>query len=91
MRKHKLKTLTPEDLEKVVSIAQEEKFPFELLKLDYGLGQTEVVDLMKKTLSKDVFEVWKKAKTLKPKTTKPKIDDDYDDLEGKYYFKNKID
>ena len=95
MRKHKMKTLTPEDFEKIVSIAQEEKFPFELIKLDYGLGQTEVIELMKKTLPKDAFETWKKVKTTlakpKPKATKPIIDDDIDDLGGKYYFKNKFD
>lgn len=94
MRKHKVNQLTPEDLEKIVSIAQEEKFPFELIKLDYGLGQVEVETLMKKTLKKEDFEIWKKAKSsTKPKAKTPKkaVEDDFDDLEDKYYFKNKFD
>ena len=38
------------------------------------------------------FEMWKKkAQASKPKPKPLKIDDFDDDLDGKYYFKNKLD
>ena len=50
---------------------------------------------MRKKLSKDNFELWKKkaaAGKPKPKTFKPNgLEDDIDDLDSKYYFKNKFD
>ena len=51
--------------------------------------------LMRKRLSKDNFELWKKKVTAgkpKPKAFKTNVlDDDIDDLDSKYYFKNKFD
>jgi hypothetical protein len=47
---------------------------------------------MKKKLSADKFEIWKKkANAAKPKPKQIKIDDFDDDLDGKYYIKNKLD
>ncbi|MFN3909236.1 MAG: DUF2805 domain-containing protein [Flavobacterium sp.] len=93
MRKHRPKELTPEEIFKVVSIAQEERKPFEVLKLDFGLSENEVTELMRKRLSKDQFELWKKkvaAAKPKPKMNHRMFDDD-DELDAKYYFKNKFD
>ncbi len=48
---------------------------------------------MRKKLSKDNFELWKKkvaAGKPKPKVTKQNDIED-DDLDSKYYFKNKLD
>lgn len=93
MRKHRSKELTPEEIFKVVSIAQEERKPFEVLKLDFGLTENEVTELMRKRLSKDQFELWKKkvaASKPKPKMNQRMFDDD-DELDAKYYFKNKFD
>ena len=42
-------------------------------------------------LSKDNFELWKKKVTASKPKPKPMVDDDFDDLDGKYYMKNKFD
>ncbi len=91
MKKSKQISLDNEQLERVVSMAQEEKKPFEVIKEEFGLNENEVTEIMRKRLSKDRFELWKKkASASKPKP-KPTYDDFDEDLEGKYYFKNKLD
>ena len=47
---------------------------------------------MKKKLPAEKFEMWKKkASSNKPKPKPIKIDDFDEDLDGKYYIKNKFD
>jgi len=95
MRKSKKIELSYEETERVISMAQEEKKPFEVIKEEFGLTESEVTEIMRKKLSKDNFELWKKKATAgkpKPKTFKTNgLDDDIDDLDSKYYFKNKLD
>jgi len=91
MKKSKRVELDNEQLERVVSMAQEEKKPFEVLKAEFGITENEVTELMRKRLSKDNFELWKKKVAANKPKPKPIIDDFDDDLEGKYYIKNKFD
>jgi len=47
---------------------------------------------MRKKLSKDNFELWKKKVAGSKPKPKPAVIDDFDeDLDGKYYLKNKFD
>ena len=46
---------------------------------------------MRKRLSKDNFELWQKKATASKPKPKPMVADDFDDLDGKYYMKNKLD
>ena len=79
-------------MEKLVSLALEERNPFEIIKKEFGLVEKEVLEIMKKKLTADKFELWKKkANAGKPKPKPMKIDDFDDDLDGKYYIKNKLD
>ena len=91
MKKSKRVELDNEELDRVVSMAQEEKKPFEVLKAEFGITENEVTELMRKRLSKDNFELWKKKVIASKPKPKPMIDDDFDDLDGKYYMKNKFD
>lgn len=91
MKKSKKVELTYDEIERVVSMAQEEKKPFEVLKVEFGISENEVTEIMRKKLSKDNFELWKKKVTASKPKPKPIIDELDDDLEGKYYIKNKLD
>ncbi|WP_396148726.1 TIGR03643 family protein [Flavobacterium sp.] len=91
MKKSKRVELTHEEIERVISMAQEEKKPFEVLKVEFGISENEVTELMRKRLSKDNFELWKKKVTASKPKPKPVIDDFDDDLDSKYYIKNKFD
>lgn len=91
MKKSKFADFDNEKIERVVSMAQEERKPFEVIKEEFGLSENDVTELMRKRLSKDKFELWKKkASGSKPKP-KPIIDEFDEDLDSKYYFKNKLD
>lgn len=92
MKKSNRTELNWEQTEKVVSLALEERNPFEILKKDFSLSEKEVLEIMKKKLPNDKFEVWKKkANAAKPKPKQIKIDEFDEDLDGKYYIKNKFD
>jgi uncharacterized protein (TIGR03643 family) len=92
MRKSKIADLDRETLERLISVAQEERKPFEVIKEEFGITENDVTELMRKRLSKDQFELWKKkVTTSKPKPKQVNIDDFDDDLDGKYYLKNKFD
>ena len=93
MKKSKKVELTLEDIERVVSMAQEERKPFEVIKEEFGISENEVTEIMRKHLSKDNFELWKKKVAAgKPKPKPQKFNDfDDDDLDSKYYIKNKFD
>ncbi|ANO47948.1 hypothetical protein Pf1_02494 [Flavobacterium columnare] len=73
-------------------MAKEERKPFEAIKEEFGVGESDVTELMRKHLSKDQFELWKKkVAASKPKPKPIKNNDFDDDLDGKYYLKNKFD
>ncbi|WP_300566032.1 TIGR03643 family protein [Flavobacterium sp.] len=92
MRKSKIAELDRETLERLVSMAQEERKPFEAIKEEFGITENEVTEFMRKKLPKDKFELWKKKVTAtKPKPKQINIDEFDDDLDGKYYLKNKFD
>lgn len=93
MKKRKISEMDNETLERVVTMAQEEKKPFEVLKEEFGISENDVTELMRKKLSKDNFELWKKKVTAnKPKPKPLKFNEIEDDeLDSKYYFKNKMD
>ena len=92
MKKGKRVELTPDDLARLITMAQEEKKPFEAIKAEFQVPEAEVSEIMRKKLSKDNFELWKKKVAgSKPKPKPAVIDDFEEDLDGKYYLKNKFD
>ena len=90
MKKSKRVELSPEQIERIVTMAQEERKPFEVLKAEFGLSEGDVTELMRKQLSKDNFELWKKKVASSKPKPKPINDDFDDDLDSKYYIRNKF-
>lgn len=92
MKKSNRIILNREQTEKLVTLALEERNPFEIIKKEFNLAEKEVLDLMKNHLKGDKYELWKrKAISSKPKPKPVKFDDFDEDLDGKYYIKNKMD
>lgn len=91
MRKSNHVELDSDQMERLVTMALEERKPFEVIKEEFGVPEKDVIEIMRKKLTKDKFELWRqKASASKPKP-KPMIVDDFDDdLDGKYYMKNKF-
>lgn len=92
MKKSNRIELDREQTEKLITFALEERNPFEIIKKEFGLSEKEVLEIMKKKMPAEKFEMWKKkANANKPKPKPAKIDDFDEDLDGKYYIKNKLD
>lgn len=93
MKKKRISDLDNETIERIVTMAQEEKKPFEMIKEEFGIGENDVTELIRKRLPKDKFEAWKKkVSASKPKPKPQRFNDiEDDDLDTKYYFKNKFD
>lgn len=90
MKKNNRTELDREALDRIVTLAQEERKPFEEIKKVFGLSEKEVTDIMHKKLSKDNFELWKKKVAAKKPKPKPLNSLEDDELDSKYYFKNKF-
>ncbi|MBD3582410.1 DUF2805 domain-containing protein [Flavobacterium selenitireducens] len=91
MKKNKRPELTREQLERLTALALEDRNPFETIKKEFGFSESQVQEIMRSRLKPDKFELWKKkAIAAKPKPKPPKIDDFDEDLDGKYYIKNKF-
>ena len=93
MKKKKISQLDTGTLDRLVPIEKKKKKPFEVLKEEFGVTENEVTELMQKRLSKDNLKKKKKKVTAsKPKPKPIKYNElEDEDLDSKYYFKNKFD
>ncbi len=91
MKKSSRPELDREAIERIVTLAQEEKKPFEEIKKIFGLPEKDVTEIMRKQLSADNFELWKKKTAAKKPKPAPQINIIEDDeLDSKYYIRNKF-
>ncbi|MHA3789865.1 DUF2805 domain-containing protein [Flavobacterium hauense] len=90
MKKNNRTELGKEALDRIVTLAQEERKPFEEIKKEFGLSEKEVTEIMHKKLSPDNFELWKKKVAAKKPKPKPLNSLEDDELDSRYYFKNKF-
>jgi uncharacterized protein (TIGR03643 family) len=91
MRRSNHAELDNDQIERLVNMALEERKPFEVIKEEFGVPEKDVIEIMRKRLTKDKFELWRqKASASKPKPKPMAVDDFDDDLDGKYYMKNKF-
>lgn len=91
MKKSSRPELDREAILRIVTLAQEEKKPFEEIKKIFYLPEKEVTEIMRKELSADNFELWKKKTAAKkPKPAAPINIIEDDELDCKYYIKNKL-
>ena len=87
----KLKILAYRSLLGMYAASIIEEYTNEAIKKEFSLSENDVNEIMKKRLPKEKYEIWKKkAQATKPKP-KPLSKDLDDDLDSKYYLKNKFD
>ena len=55
MKKSNRKELNWEQTEKLVTMALEEKNPFEIIKKEFGLAEKEILEIMKKKMPAEKF------------------------------------
>jgi uncharacterized protein (TIGR03643 family) len=49
-----------EDLDRIIEMAWEDRTPFEAIEFQFGLNESAVIRLMRSSLKKSSFELWRK-------------------------------
>lgn len=52
--------ITPEEKDRIIEMAWEDRTPFEAILHQFGLGEAEVIKLMRNTLKRSSFDRWRK-------------------------------
>lgn len=52
--------LTPEDIDRIIEMAWEDRTPFEAIAMQFGLPEKEVINLMRAQLTTNSFKRWRK-------------------------------
>ena len=53
-------SLTEADRSRLIEMAWEDRTPFEMIRLQYGLTEAAVIDFMRNNMKKSSFRMWRK-------------------------------
>jgi uncharacterized protein (TIGR03643 family) len=56
----KIIALTDSDLSRLIEMAWEDRTPFDAIEQSFGLGEHQVIEIMRKSLKRSSFELWRK-------------------------------
>ena len=48
------------DIDRIIEMAWEDRTPFEAIKIQFGVSESGVIELMRKTLKRSSFNLWRK-------------------------------
>lgn len=52
--------LTEADRSRLIEMAWEDRTPFEMIRLQYGMTEASVIDFMRRNMKKSSFKMWRK-------------------------------
>lgn len=52
--------MSPEEIDRIIEMAWEDRTPFEAIELQFGLSEAEVIKLMRTELKRKSFNLWRK-------------------------------
>ncbi|MFN4083713.1 MAG: TIGR03643 family protein [Bacteroidia bacterium] len=52
--------LKPEEIDRIIEMAWEDKTPFEAIKIQFGLSESQVIELMRINLKGSSWRLWRK-------------------------------
>lgn len=55
----KLKALNPDQVDRVIEMAWEDRTPFDVIKIQFGLKEEQVIRLMRRELKRSSFKLWR--------------------------------
>ena len=53
------KLLSPDDSDRIIQMAWEDRTPFEAIELQFGLNESGVITLMRQKLKRSSFDMWR--------------------------------
>jgi uncharacterized protein (TIGR03643 family) len=51
---------TAQELDRIIQMAWEDRTPFEAIKVQFGLSESDVIELMRRELKPSSFRLWRK-------------------------------
>jgi uncharacterized protein (TIGR03643 family) len=60
LKNKKMKTLTVEEIDRIIEMAWEDRTPFEAIEMQFGLLEKEVIELMRREMKNSSFRMWRK-------------------------------
>ena len=57
------KNLAEPDLSRLIEMAWEDRTPFDAIERNFGLGEPQVIAIMRRELKRSTFELWRKRVT----------------------------
>ena len=68
--------LTEEEIDRVIQMAWEDRTPFEAIEIQFGLKNKDVIELMRKSMKRSSFEMWReRTQGRKTKHLNARVDD----------------
>ena len=55
-----LQPLAPEDLDRIIEMAWEDRTSFEAIEFQFGLSEQEVIEVMRQSMKASSFRMWRK-------------------------------
>ena len=63
--KNRFAAITPEDQNRIIQMAWEDRTPFEAIEIQFGLREKEVIEFMRKNSLASSFRMWRKRMTAR--------------------------
>ncbi|TXI67820.1 MAG: TIGR03643 family protein [Cyclobacteriaceae bacterium] len=60
MKQSKSAGLSPQEIDRIIEMAWEDRTPFEAIELQFGLAEKDVIALMRNQMKASSFEMWRK-------------------------------
>jgi uncharacterized protein (TIGR03643 family) len=60
-----LNSLAESDISRIIEMAWEDRTPFEAIEASYGLSEKAVIELMRKSMKRSSFNLWRKRVTAR--------------------------
>ena len=55
-----MKDLTQRDIDRIIEMAWEDRTPFGAIEFQFGLSESEVIDIMRREMKSSSFKMWRK-------------------------------
>ena len=52
--------MTPEEIDRIIEMAWEDRTPFEAIHMQFGVSESEVIKIMRRELKEKSFKLWRK-------------------------------
>ncbi|OGX86888.1 TIGR03643 family protein [Hymenobacter glacialis] len=80
--------LTPEDIDRIIEMAWEDRTPFEAIEAQFGLAETEVIKLMRREMKASSWRMWRAR--VQGRATKHRVKSAVDDARFKSTLQKNI-